>query len=125
FRHTSTRDTVSIVDIEGLKHPTIEHQENLDLLRGLVQDILHLENWKEVERVINAFRKKHKITPKKNVLYHLYLQQEVRNDKLERVLVTKKVRSLSGVLVVTVLTSPHPTYTDETGKRKTQRFSCK
>ncbi len=37
-----------------------------------------------------------------------------------------KVRSLSGVLVVTVLTSPHPEYVDETtGRRKTQTFSCK
>eukprot|EP00638_Chattonella_subsalsa_P009222 CAMPEP_0117757264 /NCGR_PEP_ID=MMETSP0947-20121206/14620_1 /TAXON_ID=44440 /ORGANISM="Chattonella subsalsa, Strain CCMP2191" /LENGTH=604 /DNA_ID=CAMNT_0005577109 /DNA_START=68 /DNA_END=1882 /DNA_ORIENTATION=+ len=124
FRHTSTPDTVSMVDIEGLQHPTEEHKEHLDILRELVQEILYLESWKEVEKRINIFRKKHKIIPKKNVLYHLYLQQEVRNEKLERVLITKKVRSLSGVLVVTVLTSPHPTYTIN-GKKKTQRFSCK
>lgn len=43
---------------------------------------------------------------------------------------SKHVRSLSGVLIVTVLTSPYPEY-DVPGaggrpaKRKVQRFSCK
>ena len=55
---------------------------------------------------------------------------QVRNDALERALVSKHVRSLSGVLIVTVLTSPYPEYDapgvgGKPGKRKVQRFSCK
>lgn len=55
---------------------------------------------------------------------------KVRNPALERALVSKQVRSLSGVLVVTVLTSPYPEYDapgkgGKPGKRKVQRFSCK
>ena len=43
---------------------------------------------------------------------------------------SKHVRSLSGVLIVTVLTSPYPEYDapgvgGKPGKRKVQRFSCK
>ena len=40
-----------------------------------------------------------------------------------RSLVKKAGKSQSGVLVVTVLTSPQPTF-DHEGQRKTQRFSC-
>jgi histone acetyltransferase (RNA polymerase elongator complex component) len=75
---------------------------------------------------MNVFRKKYKFTPTKNVLYHLHRQSGKRSPSLERLLITKSVRSLSGVLVVTVLTSPTPEYDDpETGKRRVQRFSCK
>ena len=44
---------------------------------------------------------------------------------LAHVLVKKSSKSESGVLVITVLTSPHPTYTDPaTGARVVQDFSC-
>jgi ELP3 family radical SAM enzyme/protein acetyltransferase len=47
------------------------------------------------------------------------------NPQIEKLLVTKTVRSLSGVVVITVWTSPEPSYTDpKTGCVKTQTFSC-
>jgi histone acetyltransferase (RNA polymerase elongator complex component) len=47
------------------------------------------------------------------------------NPQIEKLLVTKTVRSLSGVVVITVWTSPEPSYTDPlTGNIKTQTFSC-
>jgi len=42
---------------------------------------------------------------------------------MEKLLVTKTVRSLSGVVVITVWTSPEPSYTKD-GKTITQTFSC-
>ena len=44
-----------------------------------------------------------------------------RNKMLETHLISKKVRQLSGVLVITVFTSPYPI----NDKGKIQRFSCK
>ena len=44
-----------------------------------------------------------------------------RNKILESHLISRKVRSLSGVLVITVFTSPYP----RNDKGKIQRFSCK
>ena len=46
-------------------------------LRSLLDEILPLETWKEVEARFVAFRRRHKFVPKKNVMYHLYKAQEV------------------------------------------------
>eukprot|EP00903_Cladosiphon_okamuranus_P019815 g18212.t1 len=116
-------------DIESLVYDD-EHEAHMPELKELLEEILTLETWKEIEKCFIAFRRKAKFVPKKNVMYHLYMSQEVRNDALERALVSKHVRSLSGVLIVTVLTSPYPEYDapgagGKPGKRKVQRFSCK
>jgi ELP3 family radical SAM enzyme/protein acetyltransferase len=44
--------------------------------------------------------------------------------KFRHLLVKKKSKSHSGVIVVTVLTSAHPEYIDENGNVKTTKFSC-
>ncbi|CAN0221465.1 unnamed protein product [Ascophyllum nodosum] len=116
-------------DIEELVYDN-DHEVRMPELRSLLDEILPLETWKEVEARFVAFRRRHKFVPKKNVMYHLYKAQEVRSKALEKALVSKQVRSLSGVLIVTVLTSPHPEYDvpgdgGKPGERKVQRFSCK
>ena len=48
------------------------------------------------------------------------------NKTMMKSLVKKEMRSMSGVIVVTVFTSPRPEYTDPvTGEKKVQSFSCK
>lgn len=47
-------------------------------LRQLLDEILPLQKWKEIESRFVAFRKRTKFVPKKNVMYHLYKAQEVR-----------------------------------------------
>lgn len=47
-------------------------------LKELLSEILTLDSWKEIEKRFVAFRRKAKFVPKKNVLYHLYMSQEVR-----------------------------------------------
>lgn len=37
---------------------------------------------------------------------------------------TKVGKSASGILSITVFTSPYPEYTDESGRKRKQRFSC-
>lgn len=46
-------------------------------LRELLGEILHLETWKEIDKRFVAFRRRHKFVPKKNVMYHLYMAQQV------------------------------------------------
>lgn len=47
-------------------------------LRELLEEILQLETWKEIDKRFIAFRRRAKFVPKKNVMYHLYMAQEVR-----------------------------------------------
>lgn len=46
-------------------------------LRELLNEILPLKTWKEIDKRFVAFRRRAKFVPKKNVMYHLYMAQEV------------------------------------------------
>eukprot|EP00941_MAST-03F_sp_MAST-3F-sp1_P004214 g4214.t1 len=84
---------------------------------------------KEFNKAMHIIRKEIKSCPKKSHLLHVFRTMEadgrlppevVDHSMLGELLVRKKSKSGSGVLVITVLTSPHP------GVRggKKQRFSC-
>ena len=109
----------------------MEQREKMEnFVRDLVQhkDCQSAKDWTQKQLL---YRKKYKIVPKKaqlKVMYqHLLLQNEIEpNQSLQQYLIRKGVRSLSGVLVITIFTSPYPQYIDpKTGQLKTQRFSCK
>jgi histone acetyltransferase (RNA polymerase elongator complex component) len=71
--------------------------------------------------------KARKLPTKRALLKQLRLDPPASLEKLEwfsSLLVTKKVRSESGVLVVTVLSSPFPEVAEEDGKQTKQAFSC-
>jgi ELP3 family radical SAM enzyme/protein acetyltransferase len=89
---------------------------------------LNYDNWDEelLQEVLKKFRKTDKIVVNKRKLYHYYNMITKDNKdlcipKLENLLTSKKVRSYSGVLVITVFTSPYPE--DDNGIP--QKFSCK
>ena len=76
-------------------------------------------------RVLKKCMKKHSFHPRKAMVLHTYRKlassgKLTRSAVVERLLVTKSSKSDSGVLVITVLTSPYPKVNG-----KTQRFSCK
>lgn len=84
----------------------------------------------EVNQEIITLKKKHHISPKKahlGYIYKKFFENDLlhKNPILEKALKGKAMRSLSGVVVISVITSPYPTYIDDSGKEKTQRFSCK
>lgn len=54
-------------------------QARMPELRKLLDEILPLKTWKEIEARFVAFRKHHKFVPKKNVMFHLYKAQEVEH----------------------------------------------
>ena len=88
----------------------------------------------ELEKCLITLRRKYKFCPKKSQLIHMYrllVQRGLAPSPedavdpsgavfmLPKLLVKKAQKSQSGVLVVTVVTSPYPTF----GGKK-QRFSC-
>ena len=84
----------------------------------------------QVTQEIVNLKKKYHISPKKahlGYIYKKFFENDllIKDKILEKALKGKAMRSLSGVVVISVITSPYPTYTDESGNKKTQRFSCK
>jgi hypothetical protein len=98
------------------------------LVRALVEAEVKTE--RSFQQVINYHRKLLHMTPRKSKLLHVYnvLAAEgsiEKSEALRKCMVKKSSKSSSGVLVITVLTSPYPSYTDPaTGERVTQRFRC-
>lgn len=79
---------------------------------------------RELEKAFVLLRRKFKCLPKKNQMkfvYNILIKEEraPAGMALEKLLIKKAQKSQSGVLVVTVLTSPYP----KVGTT-TQRFSC-
>jgi ELP3 family radical SAM enzyme/protein acetyltransferase len=84
----------------------------------------------QVDEEIVILKRKYHVSPKKAHLGYIYKKffnnnLLEKNHILEKALKGKAMRSLSGVVVISVITSPYPKYIDKTGKEKTQRFSCK
>ena len=125
-------DTTSYVD-EQAKIPK-EHREQyeefvVDLAAGHQGD--GDVTAKEWTALILRLRKKHKVHPRKvqlKALYEALLSDGTilcRNLSLEQHLLKRQSRSLSGVLVISVLMSPYPVYIDgRSGKVRQQRFTC-
>ena len=103
-----------------------------DKLIDFVKDLSskHYTSNIEVNQEIINLKKKYHVSPKKahlGYIYKKFFENDLlhKNPILEKALKGKAMRSLSGVVVISVITSPYPTYIDELGKEKTQRFSCK
>lgn len=63
--------------LRGMPPFDVFSQERLPELRELLDEILPLTSWKEIDKRFVAFRRRAKFVPKKNVLYHMYKEQEV------------------------------------------------
>mmetsp|Transcript_22388 Transcript_22388/g.68947 ORF Transcript_22388/g.68947 Transcript_22388/m.68947 type:complete len:692 (+) Transcript_22388:68-2143(+) len=103
-------------------------KEQMPQLETMVKALLENEpptTEKQLASRLAPWRKKFKLSPRKAHLLHCYRslvdQGSIRRStELEEVLTTKASKSQSGVLVVTLLTSPYPSVNG--GKK--QRFTC-
>lgn len=101
-------------------------------LDNLVKDLAlkKYDDVKSVEEALKILKKKYKILPTKFQLrtaYNMFIttnKHQVDNN-IKRFLKIKETRCLSGVMVISVITSPYPKYVDSDGNQKIQRFSCK
>ena len=123
------------MDIEDV----ISFKERKDIFKNI--NIEKLENFvkliaeqnpttkEEYKQASILARRRFKLCPKKAHIIHCFRTlieegQIEQNDKLERFMTKKLVRIASGVEVITVFTSPKPTYLSKSGEVKTQKFSC-
>lgn len=98
-----------------------------DKLKLFLNDIIEKnpQNHQDVDKLFQLLRKKYKISPKKSIVFHFYRKNyDDINPKLELLLTNKLSKAHSGVLVITLFTSPNPKYTNKEGKVVTQKFSC-
>ena len=102
-------------------------------IKAFVIDLVELSfnTQKEFEKVIRKISRIHKLKlmPSKpgilQMYKKLYSSGEIQKHiGVEQFCIKKRKRSDSGVLVITVLTSPFPEYTTADGIKKTQSFSC-
>ena len=81
-------------------------------------------------KIYDTLKKKYKLCPNKPTLNKLYFKLlkngEIKeNNSFLQYSLKKKVRSSSGVSVITILTSPNPSFIDEKGGMVVQEFSCR
>jgi histone acetyltransferase (RNA polymerase elongator complex component) len=111
----------------------IPTQDDLITFKPLVELIL------ESKEKINTndfaiIKNKYKFINKKPFLFHIYLELKKQNliseelikneDILRQTIQIKPCKSWSGVVSITIFTSPYPEYMDEEGKIIKQEFSC-
>lgn len=80
---------------------------------------------KDLSKFRLNIQKNYKIVISNSELIQAYKELGYEDKHLKAILTKKKSKSNSGVVVVTVLTSAHPTYIDEDGVVKAAAFSCK
>ena len=134
-------DIENIEDIEDIHIHCNDHKDNQDsklskdniVFNGLQENITvefenNIENFKtasDIDKFKKIIQKKYKYTLSNAEFIKIYKYLNLENQQLRNLITKKKCKSNSGVLVITVLTSAHPQYTDEDGEVKTARFSCK
>tara|TARA_Y100000389_G_C17469478_1_gene528991 strand:+ start:6411 stop:8114 length:1704 start_codon:yes stop_codon:yes gene_type:complete len=88
-----------------------------------ISEFNEIKTNEEYEKFIHKIQRKNKISLSKRYLINIYNQLELNNPVLHNIITKKNVRSHSGVIVITVFTSPYPEYI-ENGKKIIQQFSC-
>jgi ELP3 family radical SAM enzyme/protein acetyltransferase len=96
-----------------------------NLINEFNNDYINFKTNNDIIFFLKKIQKKFKITLSKADLIKLYNNLNLTNNNLKNLLIKKKQKSNSGVLVVTILTSAHPEYIDENGKLIIGKFSCK
>ena len=126
---------INNIDIEDVMHisnnTNILKNIDLDKMDILVKYLIenNPKNSKELQNLIIQIRKKVRINPNNKKILHYYKKlvcenSYYKNKMLEILLTPNNNRIASGVLVITLFTSPKPSYTDKDGNLKIQKFSC-
>jgi histone acetyltransferase (RNA polymerase elongator complex component) len=134
--HRTTQCRPTVFRLPHFVPPSTNHTmqwSQLNDMEDLGDMSLHdgFDTKKQFQKVVSKLKAKHKNICKNSELYRVYKLLEAsgsvqHHPQLGFFLRTKVGKSSSGILSVTVFTSPYPQFVDPTtGKLKTQRFSCK
>jgi ELP3 family radical SAM enzyme/protein acetyltransferase len=108
--------------------------KTIEFLKDLCAMIHTQSTQKDIEAAMQSLRRRHHASPNKTQLsaaYGFCIENKMidANETVRCYIKAKEMRGLSGVIVISVITSPYPgpypEYVDENGKTKMQRFSCK
>ena len=136
FKSRTAQSYVANTDVEDIHRrvdglvtptelPTIEA-----VVRELVGAVPAVTDEPSLQKALRRSAKRHGVSPRKSQLLHVYSTLVAsailpEHPGLRHALVKKHSKSESGVLVITVVTSPTPSYTDQaTGQVVSQAFSC-
>lgn len=111
-------DIVSDKNIKIKKNSLIPEKDK-EKIYNFIKELIKIDlknedekiNLKEYNKYFIELRRRFNINPKKSQLYYVYRQWKYLNKinenlELEKILITKKMRSHSGVLVVSVIMPP-------------------
>tara|TARA_B000000475_G_scaffold272261_1_gene272992 strand:+ start:34687 stop:36384 length:1698 start_codon:yes stop_codon:yes gene_type:complete len=119
-------------DIEDILKHNNNHKNKIfktDDWNNLIQEFNYysatFKNNNDIFKFFKIIQKKYKITLSKADLIKFYNFLNLNDNNLKNLIIKKKQKSNSGVLVVTILTSAHPQYIDQNGKHIIGQFSCK
>jgi histone acetyltransferase (RNA polymerase elongator complex component) len=108
-------------------------QDEIISFKPLVELILESKE-KINDKDFLSLKKLYKFNNKKPFLFHIYLELKKQNliseeliqneDILRQTIQIKPCKSWSGVVSITIFTSPYPEYMNEEGKIIKQQFSC-
>ena len=102
------------IDIEDINKQHKKRTFSKDIWENLLNDFQSNYNLFETKKDVILFQKnmqkKYKISLSHCDLVKLYEQLDINNTKIKNLIIKKKQKSDSGVLVITVLTSAHPEY---------------
>jgi histone acetyltransferase (RNA polymerase elongator complex component) len=108
-------------------------QDDIINFKPLVELILESKE-KIIDKDFLPLKKLYKFNNKKPFLFHIYLELKKQNliseeliqneDILRQTIQIKPCKSWSGVVSITIFTSPYPEYMNEEGKIIKQQFSC-
>ena len=116
-------------DIEG--HDKENNMIN-PKITSLVLNMLKVnyDSKKEFRKKLDKLKRKDSLMIKNSEIlrtYKILLKNNIvsKNKLFETFIKTKQGKSASGILSVTVFTSPYPEYTNKNGKKVKQNFTCK
>lgn len=129
---------MSIIDIEDMiekkkiNHTLLFRSYSKTQIDPFVRDLVNknFQSNSEINKELDILKRKYNLSPKKaeiRFIYNYLLKNNhiKQNLSIDKFIKAKESRGLSGVIVISLITSPYPEYTDKNGKKKTQNFSCK
>lgn len=131
-----TKLQIDIEDINKRGHDLMNRRfvrptpTDVDKLSPLILEIVQGNRVLSRPELINL-KKKYKFYGKSSFLFEVYIEMVKKGilsreveDVISRCLIVKEVKDWSGVVNVTLFTSPYPEYVNEYGDRIRQTFSC-
>ena len=113
----------AITDIEDIYTRDKASTEQLEIYEKWIQCLLesNVKSYDEIKKTMHKLRREYKISPRNSDLLSVItkFKSHANYDILRYLLISTKTRSQSGVVVITVVTSPYPEVDG-----KVQSFSC-